>query len=232
MARYFHYSQTVLHKTSLAFEAVAKTLLYKMISEEKDEFYISFDNLVKSIGSDKFYHFTDDFMWTKLKAYAEKSEDKLVKILWRTLAERKKPIIILYEKDIVLKRKSKAEKQSINDPDFFLLKWILERHHKEISEKCGIDMEQIGFCTSTVNIESLPSFMKIEECNDLGEESLRDAIKLINKENKVSFLASDTTSLINKMVDYSAVSLVVFVVDPDQKIEKGKIKDVILSMIK
>lgn len=75
-------------------------------------------------------------------------------------------------------------------------------------------------------------FRMVEECNDLGEESLRDAIKLINKENKVSFLASDTTSLINKMVDYSAVSLVVFVVDPDQKIEKGKIKDVILSMIK
>ena len=56
MARFFHYTQVVFHKTSMAIEAVAKSLEYKYLtSENADSRYKSYEAICGTIGTNDFY---------------------------------------------------------------------------------------------------------------------------------------------------------------------------------
>lgn len=60
MARYFHYTQVVQHKTSSAFEAIAKALEYKVLTATTTP-YQTYDDIAGLIGTDAFYQYTDDY---------------------------------------------------------------------------------------------------------------------------------------------------------------------------
>lgn len=85
ISRYFHYLQTVQHKTSSSFEASAKLLLYHIIKESGEVFFKSFKSLTNSIGNEDFYSFTDDYMWSIIKVVATNSKNEIVKMLWDTI---------------------------------------------------------------------------------------------------------------------------------------------------
>lgn len=94
---------------------------------------------------------------------------------------------------------------------------MVEQEQKKIAENCKIPLEQIGYVASKISIEVLPEFLSSEASESLAlysEETLRDAIKICDKNKKVRLLASDNTSLINKMVDYTTVHLHIFLLDP------------------
>lgn len=102
MARYFHYSQVVQHKTSSAFEAIAKALEYKVLTAATTP-YQTYDDIVGLIGKDDFYQYTDDYMWETIRNYCEKSEDPYIVALWECLSQRKKPTHVLTMTDIIPK---------------------------------------------------------------------------------------------------------------------------------
>lgn len=54
---------------------------------------------------------------------------------------------------------------------------------------------------------------------------------MIDKNGKISLLASDKTSLINKMVDYTADSINVFLIDPEESIDIDKVRIEIQKII-
>ena len=99
-----------------------------------------------------------------------------------------------------------------------------------LATEVGIDPALIGFVESKVNLESIPSHLRAEDCSlDDFPDDVRGAIRIIDKEGRVSFLASDNKSLINKMVDYTSNTLDVFVVGDPPFVKVDQLKKAILK---
>ena len=229
MARYFHYTQVVQHKTSSAFEAVAKALEYKVLMSAETP-YQTYDQIVSLIGTDSFYRFTDDYMWETIRNHCEKSTDLYIKALWECLSQRKKPMHILTMTDIIPKAAANPIGSPVNDSVYLLTKWLIQNMHNELASEAKIDPSYIGYVESKVNLESIPSYLRAEDCSlDKFPDDIRGAIRIIDKEGTVSFLASDNKSLINKMVDFTSNTLDVFVVGNIEAENAEVLKKTILS---
>lgn len=219
MARYFHYTQVVFHKTSSVFEAVAKALTYKVLVNA-DTPYKTFEAIVDTIGSDKFYGFTDDYLWQTISSYCSKTKDEYVKTLWECLNQRKKPKHVITLKDIMPKKAASESSIPVNDSSYLLSKWLIKNMREELAKVVDIDSKYIAYTESVIRIESIPSHLRIEDCSiKKFEDEMRDAIRIVDKQGKITFLASDSKSLINKMVDFTSNTLDIFVVGD---ITKGK----------
>lgn len=225
MARYFHYTQVVHHKTVASFEAVGKALVYKVLTGT-DTPYKSYDAIVKLIGTEAFYRYTDDYMWEAMSAYcAGSKDDPYIQTLWGVLQHRSRPKHVLTMTDIVPKTAANPQAMPVNDTTYFLTKWLIQKEQEELARNAGIESQYIGFVESEVHLASVPSHLKAEECSlDHFPDEVRDAIRIIDKDGTVSFLASDNKSLINKMVDYTSNTIDIFVVGDvsDQAVEKLK----------
>lgn len=229
MARYFHYSQVVQHKTSSAFEAVAKALEYKVLRASTTP-YQTYDDIVELIGKDDFYQFTDDYMWETIRDYCEKSRDPFIVALWECLSQRKKPTHVLTMTDIIPKAAANSVANPVNDSVYLLVKWLIQNMHSELAEEIGVNPAYIGFVESKVNLESIPSHLRAEDCSlDKFPDDIRGAIRIIDKEGRISFLASDNKSLINKMVDFTSNTLDVFVIGDISTKKAEELKKAILS---
>lgn len=212
MARYFHYTQVVQHKTSAAFEAITKALEYKVLTSKITP-YGNYDSIVAGIGTDDFYSFTDDYMWQTVSSYCEQSDDLYIRTLWECLRQRKKPIHVLTLTDIIPKAPANPQARPVNDSIYFLAKWIIQNMQIEIAKEAGVDSAYIGYVEARVNLESIPSHLRSEECSiDNFQDDVRGAIRIVDKDDTISFLASDNKSLINKMVDYTSNTLDIFIV--------------------
>lgn len=212
MARYFHYTQVVQHKTSSAFEAVTKALEYKVLTNQETP-YKSYDSIVACIGNDDFYSFTDDYMWQTIFTYCEHTDDPYIQSLWECLRQRKKPTHALTLTDIIPKAAANPQARPVSDSVYFLAKWIIQNMQAEIASEVGIDPAYIGYVESRVNLESIPSHLRSEDCTiDNFQDEVRGAIRIVDKDGVISFLASDNKSLINKMVDYTSNTLDIFVI--------------------
>lgn len=229
MARYFHYTQVVQHKTSSAFEAVAKALEYKVL-KAVDTPYKNYDAIANLIGKEEFYLYTDDYMWQIICDYCEKSEDAFVKALWACIHQRNKPHHILTITDIVPKVAASKNSTPANDSTYLLTKWLIHNTQEELAAKAGIPSEYIGFVEAKVNLESIPSHLRAEDCSlsDFPDE-VRGAIRIVDKDEVVSFLASDNKSLINKMVDYTSNTLDIFVIGDFDTAQIECLKKIILT---
>ena len=213
MGRYFHYSRTVSHKSAIAFEAAAKLLMYRTINAGYLPAYVkNYKSVVDTIGTEKFYLFTDEQVWNSMNRYANESCEPIVKMLWETVGYRKKPASIKEIKNIIPKDDSVTEKKSSQDLKYEKTGEVIQQHWKAIAETVGIDSERIGYVEHSVNLEVLPKVVNPKKYGDYSEEVLRDAVKLVNKEGKVSLLFSDETSLINKMVGYLSKSTYIFAI--------------------
>ncbi len=231
MARYFHYTQVVQHKTSSAFEAIAKALMYKVLKQTVSSPYKNYNDIINTIGTDKFYNYTDDQMWALICSACENSEDKFIKYSWGCLNQRKKPLHILTISDIIPKIIPNLKSTPVNDSVYFLTKWLIQ-HTQIITEAdCAIKPDEtfIGFVESKVSLESIPSYIRAEDCyGDLTDET-RGAIRIIDKEGTVSFLASDNKSLVNKMVDYTSNTLDIFAIGEITQEQAGCLRKLIIE---
>ena len=213
MARYFHYTQVVQHKTSAAFEAVAKALEYKVLTMS-DTKYQTYDSIVDCIGTEDFYKFTDDYMWETIEAFCNASNDEYVKTLWACLSQRKKPIHVLTMKDIIPKNAANSSASPVNDSVYLLSKWLIQNMRNELAKEAGTDPKYIGYVESKVTLESIPSHLRAEDCSiENFQDDVRGAIRIIDKDGKITFLAADNKSLINKMVDFSSNTLDIFTLE-------------------
>lgn len=229
MARYFHYTQVVQHKTSSAFEAIAKALEYKVLTATTTP-YQTYDDIAGLIGTDAFYQYTDDYMWETIRDYCENSKDPYIVALWECLSQRKKPTHVLTMTDIIPKAAANPVANPVNDSVYLLAKWLIQNMHKEIAAEAGIDPAYIGFVEAKVNLESIPSHLRAEDCSlDKFPDDIRGAIRIIDKEGRISFLASDNKSLINKMVDFTSNTLDIFIIGDISTEKVEALKKAILS---
>ncbi len=228
MARYFHYTQVVQHKTSSAFEAVAKALEYKVLKNVNTP-YKSYDDIVSCIGKESFYLYNDDYMWQTIASYCQESDDKFTQALWKCLRERRKPIHVLTMTDIIPKIAANTRGNPVNDSVYLLSKWLIQNFQKELAKEVGIDSAYIGYVEAKVHLESIPSHLRAEDCSlDNFPDEVRGAIRICDREDNISFLASDNKSLINKMVDFTSNTLDIFVIgDVDLKCVENLKKNIL-----
>lgn len=125
-----------------------------------------------------------------------------------------------------------TEKKSHRDYKYEKTGEVIQGNWKDIAETIGIDSECIGYVEHTVNLEVLPKVVVPERYTDYAEEILRDAIKLVNKDGKVSLLALDETSLINKMVGYLSKSTYIFLVGVSDKELIRQMKSLLRDKVK
>ena len=221
MARFFHYTQVVQHKTAVAFEAIAKSLLYKVL-KGNDNKYSNIDQIKSIIGTEDYYRFTDDYIWQIMDSFCSENQDPFISALWQALNQRKKPMNVLTMTDIIPKKKGDAEGKPCNDTVYFLSKWLIQNEKKELLIDINIKPDFVGYVESKIHLESIPSHFKAEDCSlENLEDGVRGAIRIIDKEGKISFLASDNKSLINKMVDFTSNTLDIFVIGD---VEQGAIE--------
>lgn len=187
MARYFHYTQVVQHKTSSAFEAVTKALEYKVLTSV-DTPYGDYDKIVQCIGKEDFYLFSDDYMWQTICAFCKKTKDKFTSALWECLRQRKKPIHVLTMTDIIPKSAANSKAIPVNDSTYHLAKWLIQNMQIELAKEAEISPEYIGYVESKVNLESIPSHLRAEDCTlDNFPDDVRGAIRRLIK--KALFLS-------------------------------------------
>ena len=226
IGRYFHYSQVILHKASMAFEAIAKALIYKVLNSAECTAYASYESILECIGNNDFYNFTDDFFWQFICTYAKSTEDKLLKDLWVCLSQRKKPVHVLTITDIIPKTKTYSNAKPINNSMIHIANDLIQKSQDALAREAGIEPAYIGFVESKVNLESISSHLRVEDCL-FDEEDARGAIRIIDKDGKVSFLASDKKSLINKMVDFTSNTLDIFVIGDAGETSAEKLCEII-----
>lgn len=233
MARYFHYTQVVQHKTSTAFEAIAKALIYKVLTSELASSYKDYDTIIKYIGKEEFYLYTDDYMWNLIHSCCQEMKDPYMISLWESINQRKKPTRVLNITDIIPKVAASTNGSPVNDSVYLLVKWLIQNMQEELAKEVGLDPECIGYVEAKVNLESIPSHLRAEDCTlDDFPDEIRGAIRIIDKEENVSFLASDNKSLINKMVDYTSNTLSIFFVGDVEQEKISRLAQIIMQKAK
>lgn len=210
MSRYFHYSQVISHKTSLAFESVAKAMFYKLI--DKDKFiFNSYQEIKDNINNDKFLEFTDDTLMSHLKAaYSELDSD--FRVFYDMINNRNRPRTLIDLKDLGDRREGKASAFNYRE----LLK-TLKKNPQIIVDLIGVPAEHVGYQEMQVYVETIPTVVGVNnEERDKYDKDLREAVRIIDTHTgEVSLLVEDKESIINRLADLSSNSLRVFYIEPD-----------------
>lgn len=209
MSRYFHYSQVINHKTSTAFESITKVVFYKLLENMKFVFN-TYDEILQNVNNDKFLTFTDESLYKSMEDYYRQTDDSEYKVFYESIVKRRRPRTLIELKDIVSKNSTAP-----SDMRYYNLKRLLDREPQKIYDLLNIPKEYVGFKEFEVSVEAIPSFLTIESSRDKIEEGLREAIKLVDKDNNVTLLALDSKSLINKLTDLKSTSIHVFYIEPD-----------------
>jgi len=213
MSRYFHYSQVINHKTSTAFESITKVIFYKLLENNKFIFN-TYDEILQNVNDDKFLTFTDESLYKSMEDYYRETDDDEYKIFYESILKRRRPKTLIELKDIINKNSTTP-----NDIKYYNLKRLLNKEPQKVYDLLDIPKEYIGFKEFEISVEAIPSYLTIESSRDKIEEGLREAIRLVDKNNNVTLLALDSKSLINKLTDLKSTTIHVFYIEPDMSKE-------------
>lgn len=200
MSRYFHYSQVIFHKTNAAFEGMIRCLYVKLV-QSGTFLYSSLEEIKNSVNDESFLNFHDSFLDVSFEKYYNSTEDEEYKILYEMYRDRIRPKVVL-EKRILYE----------NDPpgDAVLLRRLLRKEPNRITEQLGTD--RWGYQIAPIRIEKIHGHNRAS-VKDVSPEDLREAVKLYDKENGISFIAEDQCSVIGKLAYYTNELIRVYVLE-------------------
>lgn len=208
MSRYFHYSQVIFHKTNAAFEGMIKSMYIKLV-QSGDFLYGSLDDIHEGINDDKFLTFHDAFLEVALEKHYEDTanQDQEYKSLYEMYRNRIRPKVVFDAKDLYEESPS---------PEFAVLKWTLREHPEKITEL--LDTQEWGYQIVPISVEKIHSHYTLTEGSLNHEEELREAVKLYNPDNKkISYLAEDRLSVINRIANYKSEFIRIYVLEEKNK---------------
>lgn len=208
MSRYFHYSQVIFHKTNAAFEGMIRCMYIKLV-QRGGFLFKSLQDIHNNINNECFLQFNDAFLETALKKHYDVTPDEEYKRLYEMYRDRIRPKVIFEAKDLY----ENSPKQ-----EFVILKWKLKRNPEEFTKIIGSD--RWGYQIVPITLEKIHSRYGISE-RDVNPEDLREAVKLFDTDtNKISYLADDKLSIINKLANYKSEFVRIYVLE-----ERGKTYD-------
>lgn len=209
MSRYFHYSQVIFHKTNAAFEGMIKSMYIKLVQNQKFIFN-SLQEIHEGINEKEFLKFNDSFLEVAFEQFYEETDDEEYKRIYEMYRERIRPKVIFEIKDLYEESPS---------PEFAILKWELKKNPEKISGILGTD--RWGYQVIPITIEKIQGKYRLTEALTNHEEELREAVKLYDiDEGRVSYLAEDRLSVVNKLANLKSEFIRIYVLE-----EKGKAYD-------
>lgn len=206
MSRYFHYSQVIFHKTNAAFEGMIKSMYIKLV--QNGEFiFNSLEEIHIGVNDEKFLNFNDSFLEVAFEKFYKETDDDEYKKLYEMYRERIRPKVVFEIKDLY-------EESPVSE--FSVLKWELKRNPNKITDILGT--ERWGYQIVPITIEKIHSHYTLTEGSVNHEEELREAVKLYDIANKkISYLAEDKLSVVNRLANYKSEFIRIYVLE-----EKGK----------
>lgn len=203
MSRYFHYSQVVFHKTNAAFEGMIKGLYVKLL-QNGAFMYNTLEDIHEGVNSDEFMNFNDSALETAFYNYYKSPKcDEEYKRLYEMYRDRIRPKVIFEMKDLYDENPSS---------DFATLKWQLKKNPEKITEKIGTD--RWGYQIIPITLEKIHGHYSISEAIQNHEEELREAVKVYDPDTKrISYLAEDKLSVINKLANYKSEFIRIYVLE-------------------
>lgn len=225
MSRYFHYSQVIYHKTNASFEGMIKAMLIKLVKHDKD-LYRNLEDIHKDINSKGFLQFNDSYIEYRLLKYYEeciknKKDVEFVE-LYEMYRDRKRPKVVFEIKDL---------HDVCPSPQFTILKKVLKSEPDKITEIVG--SEKWGYQIVPITIEKIQGRNTSADLREVHEEDYREAVKLYDTDTeKVTYLAEDSLSVVNKLANYKNEFIRIYVLggsDDDHKRITKEIKSLIMT---
>ena len=73
------------------------------------------------------------------------SSDAYIKTLWECVSQRKKPVHVLTLTDIIPKKSVNSKEKPVNDPVYFLTKWLVQNTLSDLAQAAGIDPASVSY---------------------------------------------------------------------------------------
>lgn len=204
MARFFSYSQITMHRTTTAFESVAKSLIENLADQGK--IYSSYKDIINIMGTDDFLKFDDSFIWHKI---SETDFQDPYDIYKETLLKRNRIKILLEIKDIGVKETYPAPESTY--------RIIREKALEDLTffANCvGVPVSHMGYTEQRLDID--PSSREIYK----NERCYSEAPRLKTSKG-VEFLTECTGSLLKELFDKEIKIFRIYYIDPYTK-DSGK----------
>jgi HD superfamily phosphohydrolase len=195
LSRYVMYSTVVYHKTIMGFEAVAKAL-FDILADE-GIVYKNYDDIQKKVNTDDFVRFTDSYFYNMIRKGFEECKNlktcdyRIYRKYYHALKDRKPLRLIREEKALVKSDFTTSEK---------ILTFITKAGENLYGElvKCKLTENEALFCDLSYSVEGLSPYYLITS-GPPDEESQKELINIIHKDNTVSPLIADENSIINRL---------------------------------
>ncbi|MGI6428478.1 MAG: HD domain-containing protein [Syntrophomonadaceae bacterium] len=200
MARFFSYSQITMHRTTTAFESVAKSLIENLADQGK--IYSCYKDIVEIMGTDEYLNFDDFFIWQKINETEFQDPYDIYK---ETLLKRNRIKILLEIKNIGVKETYPAPES--------VYRIIREKAFEDLGffANCvGVPVTHMGYTEQQLDID--PSSSEIYK----NERCYSEAPRLKTSKG-VEFLTECSGSLLKELFDKEIKIFRIYYIDPFPK---------------
>lgn len=216
LARYFHYSQIIFHKTVAVFEVIMRALIGQMI--ELGCIPKSHHEIEDRVGDDDFllHAFHDRAMMELLRMKKNDlvADRPSVGVLIDSVLKRRRPKV-MYQVAYLRRR---AEPLS---EEYTLLKKLVTAEQGRLVDWLGLHEDHVGYAEGVTSLERGVAGTPGSWEEGQGQ---RDALRLIDGNGRAAFAVESKDSLLRVLADYEYRVLRVFYVEPEDE-ESGVAKE-------
>lgn len=192
-ARYFLYSQVIFHKTVVAFETLAKALMYQAALKNEElryGWFRDYNEIVDAINSPKFLRF-DDRLFFRLLLHDRLRKDPQTRWIAEMLLRRKRPKMI---KEVKCLARTNEKRYP---PELVSFQSLLNRSLDAVAQKACIRPEWLFYHEIPLSFENISPYLDVSET--LSEEDKKEAARVIAKDGTAKLLIADENSVIHHL---------------------------------
>ncbi|NSW84410.1 MAG: HD domain-containing protein [Syntrophothermus sp.] len=199
-ARYFLYSQVIFHKTVVAFEILARALMYYASKNEMldGEWFRNYDDIVENINTAKFLRF-NDHLFFRLLHDSRLRKDRQIRLIAEMLLKRRRPKMIKEVKSLIRTSENRYA------PEFISFRTLLDKHLTAVAEKASVKPKWLFYHEIPLSFENISPYLNISET--LSEEDKKEAARIIAKDGTAKLLIEDQNSVIHHLAALKLVIL-------------------------
>ncbi len=212
MARYFHYSKVIGHKTIRAFECVAKAASYIYLKESTTWPFKSYEQIVSNIDTAEFLNFDDSYLMQCMEREAN-GLGEVFSTYVNVIRNRIRPRVLFEVRSMF-----DSETNSCSNNQYHDLLRELKRNPSFIAEAMNLHKDYVGWQEAIVNIEDDPF-----KPGEFDETRYREAVRIVDKDKRAELLVKIEESIISKLAKYKSASLIIFYIeDPNDNPEEAE----------
>jgi hypothetical protein len=219
-SRYFLYSQVIFHKTVIAFETLAKNIMYEAaFRKEKlmEGWFCNYDEIKAAIDTPEFLRF-DDRIFFQLLYHPLLRENKRFQLMAEMLLRRNRPKMIKEVKSLTRTNENR------HTPEFINFRSLLNKGLANIAQKANIDFEDLFSHEISLSFENMSPYLNVSDT--LSEEDKKEAARVIDKNGSARLLIEDQNSVIHHLGMLKLTTLRLYSLDNDKTVCENLLKEV------